>query len=180
MTGVTVAHSHAPILRVVAAGWADPLDSAFSRSGGRWNAPDTFEVLHTCCGERVARAVVEERLSTHGLQVDDLLPEQRPELAEIDWRGEVVDMITEHGVASAGFPDDYPATHLDERGYAETQAAGGRWQSAGAAGVVCRSASLSRSGFSDWSGEHETWGELALFVGNLVEGPRLLRRRPMV
>lgn len=167
-------HRHRPVYRVVRRGWADPLDTAFSRqqTANRWNSP-AFPALYCCCSERVARGVTLDLFRVAGVELTDLRPEVRPQLVEIEWSGRVVDMCTPEGVAAAGFTSDYP----NGTAIGNTQRAATAWHEAGWEGVVCRSASLARLGFTDWSGAHERWGEIAIFVENAAVRPRLAARR---
>jgi RES domain-containing protein len=167
-----VAHAHA-VYRVVRAGWPDPLDTSFSRDrGGRWNAPGSHRVLYTCCSLPVARAVAREALARAGVTVDDLQPAFRPILVEVAWRGQLVDVASAEGVSAAALPATYPRG----TGYTVTQPLGRSWHEAGIAGVVCRSAALSRAGLDRWEGPHEPFGEAALFVDNTSSRPSIVRR----
>lgn len=176
MNGVRLLdHSHVPLYRVVRAGWGDPLDASFSRRAPdrRWNDA-RFAALYCCCSEGVARAVAEDVLRLAGLRLDELQPAARPQLAEIAWRGSVVDVATPEGIEAAGFPPEYP-DHVSRH---ETRRRSALWHGAGGSeGVVCRSASLARLGLGHWSGPHEGWSELAIFVERAREPPRLVRRR---
>jgi hypothetical protein len=165
-----VPHEHQPVYRVVRAGWANPLDASFSRraADNRWSSA-AFAALYCCCSPRVARAVTRDVLRLAGVEPQDLQPAYRPRMVEVLWRGEVIDVASPEGVRAAGFPTDYPRG-VDK---AETRRAAGRWHRAGAEGVVCRSASLARLGFADWSGDHERWGELAIFPENAERAPKL-------
>lgn len=107
------------------------------------------------------------------VEPEDLQPDLRPQLVEIGWRGEVVDVVTEEGVAEADFPMDYP-TGL---ALADTQEAAKVWHAEDAEGVCCRSASVHRRGRTSWSGEHQAFGEVAIYPDNSEEAPKLLRRR---
>jgi RES domain-containing protein len=168
-----IAHGHVPIFRVVRAGWADPLDTGGARKhGGRWNPPKSFPVLYACCSVAVARAVARERLDHAGVVLDDLGPQALPQLVELAWKGTVVDLASADGLASAGLPLDYPRGV----GHDRTQPLGQAWHGARRAGVLCRSATLGRAGFSAWQGPHEPFSEAAIFTGNAPK-PRLLRRR---
>ncbi len=104
--------------------------------------------------------------------MDDLKPEMRPQLVEIDWQGEVADVATAKGVRAAGFLPNYPEGSTR----AETQAAATAWHHNGWEGVVCRSASLHRLRFADWTGSHERWGELAIYPERAKRAPKLVRR----
>lgn len=171
---VLLDHRHQPVYRVVRAGWADPLDASFSRQAPdrRWNTP-SFAALYCCCTEKVARAVALDVLRYAGLVLGDLRPAARPELAEIDWSGPVIDVATAEGLAAAGLPSDYPL-RVDR---ATTRDLGTVWYDEGRQGVICRSASLARLGVTDWSGSHERWSELAIFPANAENTPTLRRRR---
>ena len=175
MSGMQVAHRHEPLYRMVRASYADPLDASFSklRADNRWNPPAAFAALYTCCSERVARAVALDLYDYAGIVLEDLQPAALPHLAEIAWRGHVVDVASAEGVAAAGFPPNYPM-RVD---CSQTQPKAIGWHAAGSEGVVCRSASIDRLGLADWNGPHVSWSELAIFVENAVASPQLIRRR---
>lgn len=164
-----------PLYRVVRRGWKDPLDTSFSQKTAdrRWNTAD-FPALYCCSSAKVARAVTIDLFRFTGLQLDDLKPEFRPQLVELQWTGKVVDMATNRGVMSAGFPKSYPA----EVSLQETQSAAVRWHKNRWEGVLSRSASLHRLRFSDWAGSPETWSEIAIFPQQANFQPRLIRRVP--
>jgi len=169
-----VSHRHAPLYRVVKAGYRDPLDATYSQRNAdrRWNT-EAFPALYCCCSTGVARAVALDIHRIAGLELEDLQPDVHPQLAEIEWRGDVVDMVTERGVVAAGFTPAYP--HAVDR--AATRAAAERWHAAGAEGVCARSASLDRRGFGAWRGDHRRYGETAIYVENVTSTPLLRRRR---
>lgn len=174
MTERRFAHRHVPVFRVVRARWDDPLDASYSRAAPdrRWNTA-AFPALYCCCSVGVARAVALDVFRAAGVEIDDLQPDVRPQLVEIEWGGSVVDVASAEGVEAAGFAVEYP------RGSdtAATRAAAERWHAGGAEGVCARSASLQRLGIADWSGDHRRFAELALFVGDGATPPVLLRRR---
>jgi hypothetical protein len=169
-----VSHGHQPIYRVVRAGWTDPLDASFSQTApdNRWNTRE-FPALYCCCGLEVARAVTRDILRFAGVEVEDLQPGFRPRLVEIEWAGQVVDVVSPEGVAAAGFPDSYPEG-VSKR---HTRELAAEWHRQAAEGVVCRSASLHRLGVSGWSGGCARCGELALYVESCATPPRKLRHR---
>jgi len=173
-TTLSMDHRHVPVCRVVRRGWGNPLDASFSRRHGnrRWNTA-AFPALYCCCSERVARAVVRDLFRAVGVEMDEIQPEYQPQLADITWSGRVVDVSTPEGVTAAGLAGDYPRDVLGE----QTREAAARWHSSGAEGVVCRSASMSRAGLVRWTGPHEAWSELVIFVDNAARKPELLRRR---
>lgn len=168
-----VDHEHL-VYRVVRRGWRDPLDASFSqtRTSNRWNTP-RFPALYACCSEPVARGVAQDVFRLSGITVEDLQPDARPSLVEIAWSGRVVDVASAAGLAAAGFGADYPVGTTADL----TQAAAARWHREGREGVVCRSASLARTGFADWTGPHMRWGELAIFPDNARQPPRRRRTR---
>ncbi len=168
-------HHHTPLYRVVRQSCADPLDpSPTRRRAGdyRWNTLE-FPALYGCCSEWVARAVALDRLRRAGVDLSDLQPGARPQLAEIDWSGRVVDVASADGVAAAGFPPEYPDGVRKE----QTRRAAAEWCCAGAEGVVCRSAALWRRGYSHWVGAHQRWAEVAIFTRTAARRPELVRRR---
>jgi len=167
--------SHSPLLRVVNAGWRDPLDTSWSaKSGGRWNTMGTFEALHTFGSRRGARAFAWEKMRLLGVVPEDLLSEAHPQLVELYWNGTVVDVATKDGVRAVGFDEDYP-TDVD---WSETQPLGAVWHASGHEGVQCRSATLERIGESSWAGAPLDWSEIVLFSSNTKQAPRLSRRVP--
>jgi hypothetical protein len=97
----------------------------------------------------------------------------QPQLVEILWAGEPVDMITETAIVAAGFLANYP---IDSE-HRQTQKVAENWHADGAEGVLCRSASLSRFGFADWTGDHARWSELSIYIDNASRKPSLLMRR---
>ena len=167
-----IEHQHEPLYRVVRAGWQDPLDTSYGRArGGRWNAPGSYDVLYTACSRRVARFVALDIFRVAAVTLEDLLPAARPALAEIGWRGRVVEAITERGLEAAGLPHHYPKG----TGHETTQALATTWHADGAEGIVCRSASVARAGLDEWAEPHEPWSELAVFIENATGQPALLR-----
>jgi hypothetical protein len=135
------------------------------------NTPD-FPALYSSCSERVARAVTRDVFRLAGIELADLQDVMLPQLVEIAWAGEVVDVAWPEGVAALGFPLDYPI------GIDKTQTRPAKiWHDDGAAGVVGRSASLMRLGLRSWDGDHEAWSETTVFVSNSTRRPVVLRRR---
>lgn len=170
---LTQRHDHVPVYRVIRANWRDPLDASYSqtRTDRRWNTAD-FPALYACCSERVAAAVARDVFRVGALALEDLRG-GRPQLAEVGWSGEVVDVASVEGVEAAGFPANYPEGVTKET----TQRAAAQWESERREGVVCRSASLWRGGYRYWAGSHEPWGELAIFARRAQAAPSLLRQR---
>ena len=171
----TIAHEHVPIYRVVRRDWRDPVDAGFSQLphvNNRWNNSD-FPALYCCCSEAVARAVVRDIFRVTGVDLADLQDAAQPQLTEIHWSGELVDMITETAIVAAGFPPDYPLRSE----HSETQLAAILWHQERSEGVLSRSTSLARLGFTDWAGDHPRWSELAIYTDNSLLRPSLLKRR---
>ncbi len=172
---LTIDHTHRPLYRVVRQSCPDPLDISHSRrrhGDYRWNTPE-FPALYCCRTEWVARAVALDHLRFAGVDLSDVQPGTRPQLVEIEWSGKVIDAASAAGVASAGYPRDYPEGVRKE----QTRRSAVEWHSIGAEGVVCRSAALQRRGFSHWAGSHQRWGEVVVFVANAQAEPKLVRRR---
>jgi RES domain-containing protein len=155
-------HTH-HVYRVLARRHATPEDASYSqtRRDNRWNTPD-FPALYACCSPAVARAVADDIFRVSGVVLEDLQPDAVPALHELSWRGELVDAATPAGLAAAGLPSTYPAGVSK----ADTQRAASGWHAAALEGVVCRSASLARLGFAQWTEPHEPWGEVAIFTRN--------------
>jgi RES domain-containing protein len=169
-----VDHTHQPVCRVVRRSWIDPLDASYSRSrrDARWNTPE-FPALYCCCSRWVARAVALDVFRLAGIVLEDLAPAYQPQLVEVLWSGRVADVASTEGVAAAGFSQEYP----NGASTAQTQSSATTWHGAGVEGVVCRSASLARMGFSSWEGTHERWAEVAIFTANCKQAPALVARR---
>jgi hypothetical protein len=168
-----ISHRHTPIYRVVRRGWQYPLDASYSqRKTDNWWNTRAFPALYTCCSVRVARAVALDKFRFSAVLAEDLQPDQRPDLVEVTWSGRVVDVATGPGVAAAGFPNDYP------RGVSKsmTRDLATKWHAANREGVVCRSASMYRQGYTTWNGPHQRWSEGAIFTNNVRFQPRLLGR----
>jgi RES domain-containing protein len=163
-----------PLYRVVRAGWSDPLDATWSQTAGdrRWNTVD-FPALYCCRSLEVARAITRDLLGLAGIELEDFQPAYRPRLVEVGWAGELVDVATSPGVAAAGFPASYPEG-VDR---AATRRAAVRWHRQGREGIACRSASLHRLGFAEWTGPPERWSEAALFVDRCRTAPVRLGHR---
>ncbi|HLJ58144.1 MAG TPA: RES family NAD+ phosphorylase [bacterium] len=155
-------HTH-NVYRVLARRHTMSEDASYSqtRRDNRWNTPD-FPALYACCSLAVARSVANDLFSRSGVVLEDLQPDALPVLHELGWRGELVDAATPAGLATAGLPSAYP-TGVTK---ADTQRAASTWHAAAFEGVVCRSASLARLGFAQWTQPHEPWGEVAIFTRN--------------
>ncbi len=162
------------LFRVVRRGWADPLNTSFSRGAGnhRWNDAG-FEALYCCGSERVARAVTLDVLRFAGVVAADLREDYRPQLIEIRWAGSLIDLYSAPGLAAAGFPEQYPEGMSKE----QTRLAASGWHAAGEQGICCRSASLSRMGQRQWPEPAASGCEVALWAANWKTPPKLIRRR---
>lgn len=170
-------HAHEPVFRVVRADWQDALDASFSQwaTDNRWNDSE-FAALYLCCSVDVARAVALDILGYGGIDVRDLHAEYLPQLVQVSWRGQVVDVVSADGIAAVGLPADYPRS-VDKR---STRALAQQWFKDKSEGVVCRSASMMRHGLDTWPDSHEAWSELALFVSNLKRKPKQAKRSLLV
>ncbi len=173
---ILIPHNHDPVFRVIRKNWGDPLDASFSQNNtdNRWNTRD-FPALYCCCSEQVAVAVAEDVFANAGVNLSDLQPEYRPQVARISWTGDVVDIITAKGIEGVGLPIGYPVG-VDK---SQTRNLAEQWVKNGSEGVVCRSASMLKKGFSNWNGNHEPWGELAVFVSKAKTRPSLMSRHDL-
>jgi len=126
--------------RVVGAGWTDAADTSYSKTfGGRWNPSGTFGVLYLNATMATAKANAVRYLAGHGLEIEDLLPGTGPHLVAFDVEPcELVDVVSDDGVAACGLPDEYP------RGvdHAPCQRLGVAFHAAGEVGIACRSAQV--------------------------------------
>ena len=158
---------------MVRASWVDPLDVSFSQSSpdNRWNT-NKFPALYCCCSEQVAVAVAEDILGFAAVDLSDLQPEFLPQKAEISWSGKIVDVISDEGLKTIGFPSDYPK-NVEK---SQTQSLAEAWFANQVEGVVCRSVSLMKKGFTNWKGGHEPWSELAVYSSKAKSTPKLLSR----
>lgn len=166
-------HNHEPVIRVIRKNWGDPLDASFRQNNtdNRWNTGD-FPALYCCCSEDVAVAVAEDVFANAGVNLSDLQPEYSPQGARISWTGDVVDIITAKGIEGVGLPIGYPVG-VDT---SQTRNLAEKWARDGSEGVVSRSASMMKKGFFNWNGDHEPWGELAVFVTMAKTPPNLQSR----
>lgn len=124
--------------RVIGQGWADPADTTYSKAyGGRWNPAGAFGVLYLNAGLDVARANARRYLVSHGLEVSDLAAGTGPELIVFAVEpSEVVDVVTDDGVAACGLPPEYPY-NVDQQ---QCRTLGIHLYAAGETGVACRCA----------------------------------------
>ena len=164
--------------RLAEPGWADPLDTFFSkRGGGRWNPAGAFGALYLNPGRPGARLQVGRKLAGQPYGVEDLDPGEQHDLVdvevpELDFR----DCVTPAGLSAVRLPRTYP---LDSSGsavpWSTCQPVGQAAYDADLAGVACRSAATGarpddeelavfdthagevrqtgRVGFGEWGGE---------------------------
>lgn len=123
--------------------WRDPLSGEHARrKGGRWNPPESFDVIYLNASRDVARAQVRHRLEPRGIRPEDLDPSAGPLLVQTEAPGDrYVDAVTERGLTSLGLPASYP---LDAEGevvpHETCQPIGWRVYEASEPGIACRSA----------------------------------------
>ncbi len=155
--------------RVASPSWTNPLDASHSqRHGGRWNAPGSFPVLYLNGSEATARANVRRKFAGRPYGGVNLDPTAAPDLIDVDVPAtELVDVVTDQGIAEVGLPRTYP---VDGDGtpvpHEATRPIGRRAWDAGESGIAARSAAPG----ADRSDE-----ELALFDRGLDLAPA--RRR---
>lgn len=148
-------------MRVADPGWRKPLDPEHSRRvGGRWNPPESFDVIYLNASLEVARAQVRRKLEPRGIRPEDLSPERGPVLVHTEIPDDrYVDAVTDRGLNSLGLPTGYP---LDDKGrevsHAVCRPIGQAARSREEPGIACRSAAAHPS-----PGE-----ELAYFPGDAL------------
>jgi RES domain-containing protein len=153
--------------RVVAPGWTDPANTAYSKQhGGRWNPQGEFGALYLNATVNVAAANARAQHSGRAIKLFDLLPEARPELVIFDVpMSDVLDVCTPEGLRALGFADNFPYSAP----WPPCQAIAREAHAAGIAGVAARSnAEVMPSTFV---GE-----ELALFEEVSVGPPKARQR----
>ena len=129
--------------RVADPRWEDPLEGHHAgRYGGRWNPPESFDVVYLCRGEAVARANVARLLAAHPYGPEDLAPKAAPVLVSVTVReGRFLNAVTDAGLAAVGLPRSYPR---DSRGriipWTRCHPIGTDAHEAGLRGVAARSA----------------------------------------
>lgn len=101
-------------LRVVARDWDDPLDPTHAqRIGGRWNPPDSWPTLYLNRNVEAARAQITRLLRGTPLTADDLADDAFDLVSAVLPQAQVVDGVSDEGLAAAGLPSTYP---VDESG----------------------------------------------------------------
>jgi RES domain-containing protein len=122
--------------------WADPLDASFAqRVGGRWNPPDSWPTLYLSCDLDTARAQIIRLLESTPVTPDDLTDDAYDLLAVALPAANVVDIVTDVGVAGAGLPATYPCDATGQLiPHATCQRIAKRAHESGADGVEARSA----------------------------------------
>jgi hypothetical protein len=129
--------------RLAEPGWADPLDTSYSkRRGGRWNPPGSFGALYLNRGRVVARLQVNHKLAGQPYGVEDLDADEQHDLVEVKVPElEFCDCVSAAGLAGVGLPTTYP---LDASGGAVPWSAcrpvGQAAYDGSLAGIACRSA----------------------------------------
>jgi RES domain-containing protein len=145
---------HGSYYRVCKPDWVDCGDTSYSRRfGGRWTPPGEFGALYLCASIEVAAAVARAQHMGRAIPLFSLRPSRRPQLQRFSVAGETfVDLVTEQGVAAAGFPPDYPYAVTPEQCWSVAREAYAHHDN----GIACRSAA--ECGPRTWLGE-----ELAKF-----------------
>ncbi|HEX4769472.1 MAG TPA: RES domain-containing protein [Bryobacteraceae bacterium] len=96
--------------RVVAPGWVDPANTAYSKqNGGRWNPAGEFGALYLNATIQVAAANARAQHAGRAVKLFDLLPAARPELVTFDVPViTALNASTSDGIAALGFPSSFP------------------------------------------------------------------------
>jgi hypothetical protein len=138
----------------------DPLATAYSLEGRRWNPTNAFEVMYTFTNVGTARqwmAVLETRGSFTWSKIP---PEYKRDLVVLNLSvAGLVDLATNAGLTSYNLPPSYPTGFEDETCYPRTQPIGSAIYDNGAAGIVARSASA-----INFTSAPVNWAELAVFA----------------
>ena len=166
-----------PYNRLAEPSWADPLDTSYSRRGGRWNPSGSFGALYLYLylylnrNLRVARLQVQHKLRGHPYGVEDLDESEqhdlvRVEFTERDW----LDCLTVPGLEMVGLPANYPR-HRNGRPvrHVDCQPIGRAAFEDGRPGIACRSAA---------TGTSPTDEDLAVFDRGADTGVRMTGRQP--
>lgn len=131
-------------LRLVDAGWSDPLDPSFAqRTGGRWNPPDSWPTLYLNENLTTVHAQLRHMFSGRGIDPDDLDDDAPVRLvaATLPRRQEVCDVRTLDGTDAVGLPPTYPDDGAGGTvGHSVTRAIAIEVHHARLRGVWCRSA----------------------------------------
>jgi hypothetical protein len=96
--------------RLAEPGWADPLDTSYSKqTGGRWNPPGSFGVLYLNRDLRMARLQVQHKLRGQPYGVEDLEESRQHDLVSVDvTERDWLDCVTAPGLEATGLPSGYP------------------------------------------------------------------------
>lgn len=131
-----------PWLRVAARDWEDPLDPTFAqRLGGRWNPPDSWPTLYLNRTAEAARAQITRLLRGTPFGGEDLADDAFDLVSVLLSPADVVDCMTDEGLAAAGLPSSYPADEIGRVvGHGTCQEVGRLAHEAGFGGVEARSA----------------------------------------
>ena len=130
--------------RIADPAWLEPLDPSFaSRTGGRWNPPDSYPTLYLNEDMVTARLNLRTFIAQWPYEAEDLRDDTGPMLlgVALPRHQRVVDVHSRAGIRAVGLPDTYP---LDERGervpHSDCQSIGQRAKSDRLQGIRARSA----------------------------------------
>jgi hypothetical protein len=157
--------------RLAEPSWTNPLDTKYSKRGGRWNPPDTFGVLYLNRDVRTARLQVLHKLRDQPYGIEDLDEAELHDLVSVEVEErQWLDCITNEGLRSAGLPETYPRHPNNRPVRHETcQPVGQAAFEDGKPGVACRSATADAL---------RTDEELAVFDRDTGAAVRLIGRQP--
>jgi hypothetical protein len=164
-------HVQGMVFRTIPHSSQTPLSADFAfNSGGRWNFPGSYPVLHTSASVTGARAFVDWQSDYFGLPWDDVAPERQPDLLVLSIDASFADVASDTGLTSYGLPVTYPIGYLGSEAWTITRPIGASIYAAGWPGLVTRSATM-----SSWSGPMSEWAEVAVFT-DVSTAPLLIDR----
>lgn len=160
------------VFRCIPSSSTTPLSSSYSVTyGGRWNASGTYPVLYTFLSQNLAATWYYNTLTSAGLTINEVQPEQLPDLIVLNCDlSNVADLTTDEGLSEVGLPAEYPEGFRGQEAWVTTQPIGATVYHSGHTSILTRSASA-----PSWEGSMVNWAELAIFADHAPE-PELVDR----
>lgn len=168
----TITSFSGTVFRCIPSASTTPLSSTYSVTyGGRWNAAGTYPVLYTFLSQNLASTWYYSSLTSAGLTINEVQPEQLPDLIVLNCNlDNVADLTTDEGLSEVGLPATYPEGFRGREAWVTTQPIGTTIYNSGNTSILTRSASA-----SSWEGSMVDWAELAVFTEQATE-PELVER----
>jgi hypothetical protein len=115
-------------------------------------------MIYTFLSTQAARQWVSATLSPYSL--DEVQPEILPDLMVLNVNlDDVADLTGTVGLQEVGLPSTYPQGYMGSSAWTVTQSVGAAIYQAGHTSILTRSTSA-----TEWSGQVEAWGEVAVFA----------------